>query len=57
MTCFYHFRSSNISDEEAQEVLITLQARGLVKCLSNGNYMRTTKSDTGNDLYIKLKLH
>ncbi|GFU03739.1 uncharacterized protein NPIL_546322 [Nephila pilipes] len=39
-------KSSNISDEEAQEHLIALQARGLVKCLSNGNYMRTTKNDT-----------
>ncbi|XP_035216976.1 uncharacterized protein LOC118190387 isoform X2 [Stegodyphus dumicola] len=39
-------KSSSISDEEAQEHLITLQARGLVKCLSNGNYMRTTKNDT-----------
>ncbi|GIY67730.1 uncharacterized protein CEXT_81401 [Caerostris extrusa] len=42
-------KSSNVSEEEAQEHLIELQSRGLVKCLTNGNYMRTTKNDTGND--------
>ncbi|GIY69283.1 uncharacterized protein CDAR_284211 [Caerostris darwini] len=39
-------KSSNVSEEEAQEHLIELQSRGLVKCLTNGNYMRTTKNDT-----------
>ncbi|XP_054713491.1 LOW QUALITY PROTEIN: uncharacterized protein LOC129222954 [Uloborus diversus] len=39
-------KSSNICEEEVQEQLITLQSRGLVKCLTSGNYMRTTKNDT-----------
>lgn len=34
-------------------MLLSLQSRGLIKCLSSGNYMRTTKSDTGKfTLYL-----
>ncbi|KAG8198073.1 hypothetical protein JTE90_020903 [Oedothorax gibbosus] len=39
-------KSSHFSDEEAQEHLNALQARGLVKCLKSGNYMRITNSDS-----------
>ncbi|XP_055948172.1 uncharacterized protein LOC129981370 isoform X3 [Argiope bruennichi] len=42
-------KSSNVTEEATQEHLMALQSRGLVKCLSNGNYMRTTKNDTENN--------
>nr|XP_042894733.1 uncharacterized protein LOC107448896 isoform X2 [Parasteatoda tepidariorum] len=40
-------KSSTLSVEDVQKHLKTLEMRGQVKCLSNGNYIRTTKNDSG----------
>ncbi|XP_015919736.1 uncharacterized protein [Parasteatoda tepidariorum] len=39
-------KSSTLSVEDVQKHLKTLEMRGQVKCLSNGNYIRTTKNDS-----------